>query len=175
MILDFKIKLALELILIMLINQSCASFKQLPNNIENSAQIIGTYNNDCDSTDHWTDLKLWKLIDSKSSIEEDSFKVRIEISEKNQLIAYLISDSTTISEKLIKGKFKEDNCYYTKRVFYIVPIFPLLWWYVNRQDRIYVIEETLIYENTHNTGGVVIFMAGGNYGNYNWMFKKKKY
>ncbi len=98
--------------------------------------------------------------------------VRLELTKENKLKAFLIKDGKTISEKLIKGKFKKDNCYYTKRVFYVVPILPILWCFKNEQERIYLTDSTLIYESTYNYGGAVIIMAGGNSGNYKWMFTK---
>lgn len=152
--------------------QSCAPFKTLQKKPESISSVIGTYKNDCDSTDSWREKKLWQLIDPKYSTEKDSLLVRFEITNRNKLKAFLIDDSVTIAEKIIKGKFKEDNCYYTKRVFYVVPVLPVFFLYENNQDRILTSGNYLVYETTFNSAGAFIIMAGGNKGNYQWLYKR---
>ena len=152
--------------------QSCAPFKTLQKSPESTSSILGTYSNDCDSTDSWQEQKLWQLINPKNPIEKDSLFVRLEITDKNQLKASLIDDSLTIDEKIIKGKFKEDNCYYTKRVFYVVPVLPILWFYENHQDRMFTIGTSLVFETTYNSAAAFIIMASGNNGDYQWRYKR---
>ncbi|ASB50367.1 hypothetical protein [Alkalitalea saponilacus] len=153
--------------------QSCAPFRALPEPINKSYEIAGIYSNDCNRTDARREKKLWELIEPKyNNITEEDLFVFLEIENDKRLKAYLINKNDTIREKQIRGKFKDDQCFYTRRTFYIVPILPILWWFRNEQDRICLSCEQLVFENTYNTGGVAIIMAGGSSGNYIWKFKK---
>ena len=159
-------------LLLALAIQSCATFSSLPASVEKSTEIVGVYSNDCDSTDSFGKRKLWQLIDYKDSIEEDNLIVRFEVTENHTLNAFLFRDNEVIAEKLINGKFKKDNCYYTRRDFYFVPILPILWWYSDDRERIYFSNESLIFEETYSTGGILIIMASGHNGNHKSMFNK---
>jgi hypothetical protein len=152
--------------------QSCAPFRTLPEPINKSLEIAGIYSNDCDSTDAWTEKTLWELIEPKYNMKEEGLLVLLDIENDKRLKANLISKNDTIREKLIKGRFRDDQCFYTRRLFYIVPILPILWWYRNEQNRICLTCDQLVFENTYNTGGAAIIMAGGSSRNYIWKFKK---
>jgi hypothetical protein len=158
---------------IAIIVHGCAPFATLPKTAVKSSEIVGIYSNDCDTTNSWKKNKLWELIDPKYISGEDSLFVKFEITPNNRIKAHLIKDNKILAEKTIKAKLKKDQCYYTRRVFYVVPILPVLWWYSNRQDRIYKIDDTLVFENSFNRGGVIVIMAGGNKGGFIWHYKKK--
>lgn len=154
--------------------QACAPFKSLKGNVEESAKINRSYYNDVDTSTLviMRGTKLWQHIDRKYKNKEDSLIVRFEILNDQKLKAQLFKSDKMIAEKIIKGQLKSDQCFYKKRVFYIVPIFPLLWWYKNEQLRFYVIDNCLTVECTYNTGGTFIIFAGGNKSSLKWTYRK---
>ena len=83
-------------------------------------------------------------------------------------------DGENIGIKLLKGEFCSDECFYTRRVFYIVPILPILWWYEDSQKRIYRIDDELVIETIYSGGGAMIIMANGDTYNNIWRFKQIK-
>lgn len=151
----------------------CASFSPLPGDFKTSNDINGIYHND-PCINPFGDYKLWALIQNKRNVQKDSLYVCLTLTENNRLHAKLLDDTTTIAEKILKIKIKEDSCYYTKRIFYIVPILPILWFYSNEQKRFAIGDNSIILERTSNSGGAVIFMAGGNSYNDAWEYEKKK-
>lgn len=151
---------------------SCAPFRDLPKPINKSHEMTGIYSDDCTDTDIQYMNKLWNLLEPKYKKSAEGQFVFLKIENDKQLKAYLISENDTIREKQIKGKFKDDQCFYTRRIFYIVPIFPLLWWYRNEHDRICLSCEHLIFENAYNQGGMAIIIANGTKGNDIRKFKK---
>lgn len=90
------------------------------------------------------------------------------------LKAILMTRDSVFVEKTIKGKFKDDGCYYTRRQFYVIPLLPILWAFSNYQQRIYSLDGALGYEVTSNSGGAVIIMASGNKYNQSYKFKSFK-
>jgi hypothetical protein len=162
-------------ILLALLLQSCSQFKEVTKTINPKSEIFGVYSNDCDSIDkkNATKKQFWQTIDKKYKPEKTGLEVKILSTKNNKLIAQLIERDSVISEKIIKGHFKDDQCYYKRRFFYVVPIFPLLWWFENRQTRIYLNKGYLVLEEKLDTGGVVIIMAGGNTTTINRHYKKK--
>lgn len=148
-------------VLFFLINQGCAPFSELPA-VQASENIEGIYFNDNPADTTWKKRSLWSLIDYKSEIEEDSLLVSFRKTDDEMLSAYLMVKDSILVEHKIKGKFKDDGCYYSRRQVFIIPILPILWGYSNYQKRIYSIEGALVFEVTSNSGGVAIFMAGGD-------------
>jgi len=147
----------------------------LPKNISNHRSIEGIYSNisEIDTLKHkaYCTETIWNMFGRKREIKADGINVKIEIVNSKRLKFLFLKDDEIIKTKLLKGKFKKDECFYTRRVFYIVPILPVLWWYENYQKRIYRIDNELIIETTYNGGGAVIIMAIGM--DYNiWKFKQ---
>jgi len=151
----------------------CAPFKPLPAGVKGCDEIFGLYNNTCDSTDKRHSQNLWDKIVYKEKLDSTGLNVKLDTNHKGKLIIQLIKNDTVLNTAQIKGKFKEDNCYYTKRKFYVIPILPLLFAFSNRQNRIYKIGDFLVFEESYNEGGAVIIMAGGNSGNYYSRYKEK--
>jgi len=169
-----KLPVRIEAFLVILFSiQSCAPFGTLPQKTDRENKIMGVYSNDCDSTSNrYLKQRLWEKIDLKNSIDKDSLLVRFEITEDMKLKAQLLNDKELLQEKIIKGKFKEDGCFYTRRQFYIIPILPILFAYSNKQKRIYLIDNSLVFEMTYNSGGAVIIMASGNSDSNKWFYTK---
>ncbi len=166
-----KFRTVIILLLATAFNQSCAPFSTLCKTVDESSKIEGLYYNDC-HTDTIYPRRLWALIDYKHEVKEDSLLVKMEIISDIMLKAQLIRKDDILVEKIFKGEFKEDNCFYTRRRFWILPILPIIWAFSNEQERFYRIEDDLILERTSNSGGVMIFMAGGNSYNDVWEYKK---
>ncbi|MEO7991513.1 MAG: hypothetical protein ABI663_18315 [Chryseolinea sp.] len=166
--------LFLVIVLLTLFFQSCQPFKELPKAISPKTEIIGLYSNDCDSIDnkYSTKKQLWQTVDKKFNAEKAGLEVKILMTKNNKLFVQLIDNDSVISEKIIKGQYKNDECYYKRRFFYVVPILPILWWFGNRQTRIYLNQDYLILEEKYDTGGVAIIMAGGNTTTTNRLYKK---
>ena len=161
------------LCLILLLVQSCTTYSVLPKNINNHSCIEGVYSN-MSGTDTIKSRgrTLWSVVDWKHEIKIDNISVKIEIVNPKKLRIIFIENYKNIGEKLLKGKFKEDECFYTRRQFIIIPILPIIWGYSNTQKRIYQIDNELIIETTDNHGGVFIFMASGDKYNEIWTFKQ---
>lgn len=188
-----------EILLLGFILQSCASFPDVPKNVKPSSEIVGIYSNDCDSA--WGSsrlVKLWRLVDKDSKftfkeedstlvlgstpdnrptidyvkIKEDSFFVRFEITQENQLKAQLIKTNEVLAEKIINGEFEEDQSYYTPRDFYILPFFPLFYGFNNEKERIYHVDNYLVFENTRNSGLVILIASAGGSEKQKWLFRK---
>ena len=153
--------------------QSCAPFEKI-SNANKKSEIIGLYSNDCDSSSNSLRKmqQLWTIIDESYKGKQLGLIVKIQETEKNKLIAELISQDSVLSKKIIKGHFKIDECYYKRRFFYIVPILPVLWWFENKQIRIYSYRNYLALEEKYDTGGAIIIMAGGQNTNTTWFYKR---
>lgn len=160
-------------ILLIFATASCATFSPLPNNFKTSNKIDGVYNND-PCLNPFGKHKLWDFIHNKSSVQKDSLHVSLSLVKKNRLQAKLLDGDKVIAEKYLKITAKDDSCYYTKRAFYIIPILPIIWFYSNEQKRIAIGENSLILERTSNSGGAMIFMAGGDKYNDSWEYERKK-
>ena len=96
---------------------NCASFRELPISTKESSEIIGVFSNDCYSSDSNSNRNLWWFIEPKYKTDEKNLKVKLELNNKSKLKAYLIRENKIVREKVIKGKFKDNKCYYTRRVF----------------------------------------------------------
>ena len=109
--------------------KSCSPFKEVTNTISNRREIFGAYENDCDSVDNEYASKnqLWQTIDKNYIAGKTGLLVTIQETQNNKLLAQLIDGDSLINEKIIKGHFKDDKCYYKRRFFYVVPILPILW------------------------------------------------
>ena len=155
--------------------QSCTTYSLLPENISNYSEIKGIYSNNSkvDTTSAWREARIWQLLDYKREIREDSLFVKIDIIDTKSLKIMFLRNDEKIGEKQIKGKFRDDNCFYTRRKFYIIPILPILWGYSNEQKRIYRVDDLLAIETTYNYGGVFIIMAGGDKSNRVRLFERK--
>ena len=182
--------------LICLVLQSCTTYSVLPKNIRNHFDIEGVYSNtskidtlknigtriegvfylywEVDSLKHkaYRTVTILNMFDRKREIKVDSINVKIEIVNSKRLKFSFFKNDEFISTKLLKGKFKKDECFYTRRRFYIVPILPVLWWYKNSQERIYRVDDDLIIETTYSTGGAAIIMASESDYNKIWKFKQ---
>ena len=154
--------------------KSCSPFKEVTNTISNRTEIFGAYENDCDSVDNEYASKnqLWQTIDKNYIAGKTGLLVTIQETQNNKLLAQLIDGDSLINEKIIKGHFKDDKCYYKRRFFYVVPILPILWWFENRQVRLYRKNDYLVSEEKFDTGGTVVIMAGGNTTNTNRLYKR---
>ncbi len=161
----------IKLLFILLYLTGCASFSPLPYDFKASSNINGIYHND-PYINPFGDHKLWDHIHSKSSVPKDSLYVSFAFIEKNRLHAELLDGEKIIAEKDLKIKLGNDSCYYSKR-FFVIPILPIIWAYSNEQKRFVIGEKSLILERTSNSGGAMIFMAGGDKYNDSWEYEKK--
>ncbi len=159
--------------LIVFLLTGCVTFSPLPDDFNINETIDGIYSND-PCINPFGDYKLWDFINFKSSLQKDGLFVRLTMLKDNRLQVRLLDDDQIIAEEMIKIKRKEDNCFYTRKVFYVIPILPVLWFFSNVQARFIVGEKTIILEETSNKGGAVIFMAGGSKHNASWEFEKKQ-
>jgi len=166
--------LFLVLAVLTLLFQSCTPFKVVSNTINQRTEISGVYSNDCDSTNnkHASKKQLWQSIDEKYIEVKPGLVVKVQETKKNKLFAQLIECDSVIREKIITGYFKDDQCYYKRRFFYVVPILPVLWWFETRQTRLYRNQDYLVLEEKYDTGGAIIIMAGENTTNTNRFYKK---
>ena len=185
------------LCLIYLVLQSCSTtYRLLPENIRNRSDIEGVYSNESkidtlknigqtiDGVFHlWWEIDslkhkafhtktIWNMFDRKREIMLDDINVKIEIVNSKRLKFSFFENDKCIGVKLLKGKFKKDECFYTRRRLYIVPILPMLWWYENGQERIFRVDDDLIIETTYSFSVAVIIMASGNDENKIWKFKQ---
>jgi hypothetical protein len=158
--------------LISLILTNCTAFSKLPVKTNELLSIGGLYSNDSDSSNHWEKENLWTFIDSKYYSQEKGLLVKIEIVSENRLNAKLLRQNEIIVEKSFKGKTKKDNCFYSRRIFYFVPILPVLWFFKDEQKRIYLVDNTLIFEKVFYSGGAFIIMAGGDNGYHKNYYKR---
>ena len=113
------------------------------------------------------------MVDYKRSIKGDSISVKVEIVNSKSLNFSFLKNEEIIGTKRLKGKFKKDECFYTRRVFYVVPLFPILFGWGNFQKRIYHTDEELIIEiaGNHGGGSVLLFMSADKYNDI-WKFKQ---
>ena len=184
--------------LICLVVQSCTTYSVLPKNIRTHSDIESVYSNvseidtlknigqridgvfyrwwEIDSLKHkaYRTVTIWNMLDKKREIKADSINVKIEIVNSKRLKFLFLKNDEIIGTRLLKGKFMEDECFYTRRRFYVVPILPVLWWYENSQKRIYIVDNELVIETTYSSGGAVIIMASGSDYNKIWRFKQRE-
>ncbi len=184
-------------VLIVLATQSCTTYSVLPQNVSNRSSIEGVYSNltEVDTfkiidtttivgTSLWVNEiyrqaelrksanSLWRELDFNNEIKTDNISVKVEIVNSKTLQFSFIKNNEIIGTKKLKGKFKEDECFYTRRQFLIIPLFPLVVGYYNYQDRIYVVDNELVIETVGNQGGACFFFAGGD--SYNDIYKFKQ-
>ena len=160
---------AIILSLFTMLFSSCISYNILPENVSEKSNIVGFYLND--SNDKY-DTRIWQVLDYKHEIKEDSITTRVEILNEKTLSFTFLKDNDVIGKKLVKGKFKDDNCFYKRRVFYVIPIFPIICGFVNNQTRIYFANNELVIENAYNHGGIFFVIASGDKGNRVYRFKR---
>ncbi len=165
-----KVLKAIFLGLFPLLFSSCISYNILPENVSEKSKISGLYMND--SYDEYN-TTIWYLLDYNHDIKKDSMIVKIDILDKKKLSFTFIKDNEVIGQKIIKGKFKEDNCFYKRRFFYIIPIAPILWAFENHQKRIYLFNNELVIEYAYNYGGVFFVRGSIDKGNGVYRFKRK--
>jgi hypothetical protein len=171
--------------------QSCTTYRVLPKNISHHSSIEGVYSNI--STPDTSELnllnrlpeyqfctenvyrisprRLWDMFDHKA-IKADGISVKVEIAGSKALIFSFIMHDEVIGAKRFKGKFKTDECFYTRRRFMIFPLFPIVVGWLNYQERFYRVDNELIVEMVGNQGGVAIFFASGDVYNDIWKFKR---
>ena len=167
------LKNGLFLFLTCLVLQSCTTYSVLPTNISNRSCIEGIYSNMSAAGKYNHERSFWELVDYKRAIKGDSISMKVEIVNSKSLKFSFIKNDEIIGTKRLKGKFKENECFYTRRTFYVIPLFPILFGWGNFQERIYRIDEELIIEITGNHGGgsVLLFMSGDKYNDI-WKFKQ---
>ncbi len=166
--------ICLVIVVLTLIFHGCSPFKDVTGTISQRTEIFGIYSNDCDSADkkYASKKQLWQTIDKKYIAEKHGLSVKITEAKNDKLFAQPFEGDSVICERNIKGHFKDDQCYYKRRFFYVVPILPILWWFENNETRLYRIKNYLVSEEKNDTGGAVIIMAGGNTTNINRFYKK---
>lgn len=143
---------------------SCTSFKNYPiKEREISSKLEGEYINHSDTLNKHHIRSLWSVLDPKykDSTAENSL-VKLEIDPEKKITATLLSADTIRKQIQLKGKFKEDGAFYTKRKFSLVPILPILWWYNHRKNRLYILENQLVVDEIHDRGGAFLIMANGS-------------
>lgn len=150
--------------------QHCASFTPLPAAVSKPLAVAGLYSNDQDSVQGCDDRKLWSFIDKKYKSTEANLYVRFELTGENKIKAQLRRQNETLSEKTIRGGFKGDNAYYTRKVFYFIPVLPILWGYNHEKYRLYRLDDILVYEYAYDHGGAFIIWASGNKGDCKWYY-----
>ena len=156
------------LILLSLSLFSCTSFCDVSGIDGDHNNIAGTYLNDCDSIDDSESSrteyyhKLWKVIDKKYESKECGLHIRISETRGGKLLAQLMRQDTVISEKLIRGHFRKNGCYYKPKSVFVLPLFPVVWGYEVKQTRFYGNPDYLIAESTEDGGGTLLLIAGGH-------------
>jgi hypothetical protein len=180
----------------MLLISSCVAYSILPKSISNHSGIEGIYSNiseidtmknsvrkiegvyinvlEIDSLKHtaYKTRTIWSMVDRKPKFETDSIIVRVEIVNSKALRFSFLKNDEIVGTKRLKGKFKKNGCFYGRRTFIVIPILPVFWMYGNFQQRIYQVDDELVIEQTGNSGGVAIIMAGGEKYNDIWRFKR---
>jgi hypothetical protein len=154
---------------------NCTAFKSLPSGNINSRDISGKYlNSSIPDTLKKKDTTLWNLFQDNKEIMNIPIFVKFQVKSEKSIEVTFWNQDSLLAKRILKGKFKKDNCYYLRRKFSFVPILPILWWYSNEQKRIYKIADDLFIEQIGSTGGAAIIMAGGsNYDNL-WKFANFK-
>lgn len=153
----------------MIFIQCKSTFYCLPNNIVNSKNGSGVYENES-ILSPFGNQDLWHCIDRRSKIENDSHFVYLHI-EKQTLQARLIKGNEIVNQKKIKGTLT-DSCFLAKKKYLIVPILPILWFYDNQQIRISVRDSSLIVDEFVENGGAAIIMAGGDDWNRTFEYRR---
>ena len=165
-------KNGLYLFLTCLVLQSCTAYSVLPKNMSNRSAIEGIYSNKSEAGD--MQRSFWGLVENnyKREIKKDRISVKVEIVNPKLLKFSFLENNVIIGTKQLKGKFQEDECFYTRRSFIVIPLIPIVFGWANFQERIYRVEEALIIEITGNHGGVAFFFASGDKYNDIWRFKQ---
>jgi len=154
------LKNGLFLCLTCLVLQSCATYSALPKNISPGFAIEGVYSNhksDYTARYIWGRAVFkWKYYPPENA---DSITVKVEIINMKLLEFKFYKNNEYFGMKRLKGKFKNDSCFYSRRTFFVVPLFPLLFGYENEQKRIYHVDDELIIEIARNSMGGSILAA----------------
>jgi len=153
-------------LLVVVFTTSCASFSPLPEGFEGTSSINGLYQND-PIPNSPTDKKIFELIyfkkrvprkEFKACTRNDSLLVGFSLTEENRLHAWLLNSDTMIGEKDFKVNVKEDGCYYSRRCFYIIPLFPLFELIGTDRRRFAFGGNSLILEYTSFMFGAFVFI-----------------
>ena len=160
----------LGVVLLSLSLVQCKSiFYTLPNDIADSKSISGIYENES-VLSPFGNKDLWRCIMRRSNIKNDSHIVYLHF-EKKSLHAQLRKGDTIIARKKIKGTLT-DSCFLARKKYFIVPILPLLWFYNNQQVRISARDGCLLIDEHVENGGAFFIMAGGDYENKTYEYKR---
>jgi len=145
---NMYLKNGLFLCLTCLVLQSCATYSVLPKNISPGYAIEGVYSN------HKSDYRIIGigLLDWKRQPDnKEDITMKVEIVNPKLLEFTFYKNGEYFERKQLKGKFKEDRCFYSRKTFSVIPLFPLVYGYGNWQTRVYRVDEELIIEITENS------------------------
>lgn len=153
----------LEIIAFVLILQSCATLDKtsVPNSvpiITDSIEVNGQYSNwSSDSTSIlWNSFKIY----NKQHKNYKELHVEIEfVSDKRLYIKLFDQEGNVIGEKKLKGKI-EENSFYGRRKFFIIPFFPIYSEYENYRYRISFIHDSMIIDTSRDYWGFATFAGG---------------
>lgn len=151
---------------------NCTTFKPLSTNNNISKNINGAYsNNSIADTSIEKGNTIWKLFYNNIEPPNEKLFVKFQTKNKNSLQVTFWNFDSLVGKKVLKGKLRTDDCFYTRRHFSIVPILPILWWYSNEQKRIYKNDAYLVIEQIGSRGGAAIIIAGGSSYENLWKFE----
>ena len=178
----------LAALLISFLVSSCAKFSLQPiYKADNFNKISGNYNNIPDTLlnsnltliennyikPSYSILNLLDRSLKKFSYREDSLDINLKIINHNSILLKASKNDTIFYEKLIKGKVKRNKYFYPKRTFFLIPI-PLVYFsFQSSRSRLYVKDETLIFDHASNWWGMV-FIFGLSGRDENRMIYNKK-
>ena len=154
---------------------SCAPFKALNQSDITAQKIEGRYKNKSLPSQTYKRLSngyLWEKIDWRSDFEDSSLVVELTINPKNKIVASLYDGDTLLKQKVIKGKFRKNGCYHLRRKGLIIPLPPLIWGYGTDRNRIYVADDHLIWENSHDVVLVILVLFHRERANYDMIFQR---
>ncbi len=169
-----KQKVIFYTVLATLIVACGAPFKELTYTNSSRLDFEGTYKNYCDTskTKNYRKIELWKNFDRKTEFIDSNYEIQLSLQGDKRLLAKLFLKDSLIEEETIKGKIKEDSCFYARRKFYIVPFIPLIYGYSHHRVRYYAENNDLIYEVSHSGGAGTLIMAAEHKETYKLVYNR---
>ena len=153
---NMYLKNGLFLCLTCLVLQNCTTYSVLPKNISPGYAIEGVYSNYelYDTQPLWS----WYIFGWKDHSEYvEGLTMKVEIVNPKLLECSFYRNGEYFRMEQLKGKFKKNGCFYTRRSFGVIPLFPLLFLYGDWRTRVHRVDDELIMEKKQNGFAVSIF------------------
>lgn len=140
---------------------------------QNFSELVGIYENTSIDSTVGRFYTLWGRLGVDNNYEYKNFNVEISFENNHKVIAKLINNGKIVDTKIIRGKI-QDNCFYLRRKFMILPFIPIVFGFSDAESRLSFFDDMLIVDSYwYAAVNIFVFPLTDN-GEYSFRFRKIK-